>query len=92
MGKQCVPMDFKTFFFGLSVAERDEFAERVHSSRGTLTQVAYRNKPIELGFADVICAQSLGKVTLSELPLTENAKRQRLLREVKAPKRAKAAA
>ena len=77
-------MDFKIFFFGLSVAERDEFADRVHSSRGTLTQVAYRNKQIELGFADVICAQSDGAVDLDGLPLTENAQRQRLLREPKA--------
>lgn len=81
-------MDFKSFFFSLSVAERDQFAARVHSSRGTLTQVAYRNKPIELGFADVICAQSGGKVNLDGLPLTENARRQRLLREPKTKRQA----
>ena len=77
-------MDFKTYFFGLSVPERDSFADRVHSSRGTLTQIAYGNKAVELGFADVICAQSGGRVALDDLPLTENAQRQRLLREPKA--------
>lgn len=79
-------MDFKAFFFDLTIAERDAFAERAHSSRGMLTQIAYRNKPIELGFADVLCALSDGKVKLDELLLTENAERQRAIREGRAPK------
>jgi hypothetical protein len=78
-------MDFKTYFFGLPVAERDSFAQRAHTSRGLLNQVAYRNKSIELGFADVICALSEGKVPLDELPLTENAQRQRSIRDGTAP-------
>lgn len=77
-------MDFKTFFFGLPVAERDAFAAKAHSSRGLLNQVAYRNKSIELGFADVICALSGEQVTLDDLPLTENAQRQRAIREAAA--------
>jgi hypothetical protein len=76
-------MDFKTFFFGLSVAERDLFAGRAHTSRGLLTQVAYKNKRIELGFADVLIALSGGQVTLDELPLTDNATRQRGIRDVR---------
>ena len=78
-------MDFKTYFFGLLVADRESFAQRANTSRGLLNQVAYRNKSIELGFADVICALSEGQVTLDELPLTENAQRQRAIREGAAP-------
>lgn len=73
-------MDFKTFFFGLPVAEREAFAQRANTSCGMLTQVAYSNKQIELGFADAICAVSGGGVGLDDLPLTENAKRQRVIR------------
>ena len=74
-------MDFKTYFFGLPVAEREAFAAKAHTSRGFLNQVAYRNKPIELGFADAICALSGGQVGLDDLLLTENAQRQRAIRE-----------
>jgi hypothetical protein len=73
-------MDFKTYFFGLSVQEREVFAGRVGSTRGTLTQVAYGNKEVDLGFADVICAQSRGEVSLDDLPLTDRARMQRKLR------------
>lgn len=73
-------MDFKTYFFGLSVPERAAFAERAGTSRGYLNQVAYGNKLIELGFADVLCALSNHAVDLDAMPLTENAQRQRVIR------------
>jgi hypothetical protein len=78
-------MDFKAFFFGLPVAEREAFAQRAHTSRGLLNQVAYRNKQIELGFADVLVTLAGGAVTLDDLPLTENAQRQRLIRDGRSP-------
>jgi hypothetical protein len=74
-------MDFKTFFFAMPIADRDAFAERANTSRGLLTQVAYRNKQIELGLADVIVALTHGEVPLVGLPLTENALRQHSIRQ-----------
>ena len=74
-------MDFKLFFFGLPVADRDVFAVRAGTSRGLLTQVAYRNKQVELGLADVIVTLAGGDVSLDDLPLTENATRQRAIRK-----------
>lgn len=76
-------MDFKAFFLDLSVAERDELAEHAGSTRGTLTQVAYGHKRVELGFADVLVKLGRGKLTLDDVPLTDNAARQRLIREGK---------
>lgn len=73
-------MDFKPFFFGMQPAERETFAALAGTSVGMLTQVAYGNKSIELGFADVICALSKGSVQLADLPLTENAQRQNAIR------------
>jgi len=77
-------MEFKSFFFGLALPEREAFAVKVGSSKGMLTQIAYGNKRVELGFADVICAQSGGLVGLDDLPLTERAVAQRELRKVPA--------
>jgi hypothetical protein len=74
-------MDFKSFFFGLSVTERDSFAARANTSRGLLTQVAYGNKQVELGLGDVLVALAGGAVSLDEIPLTDNAKRQRAIRQ-----------
>jgi hypothetical protein len=74
-------MDFKTFFFNKTVAERDEFAALAGTSRGLLTQVAYGNKRVELGFADVIVALSGGSVELDGIALTDNATRQRQIRQ-----------
>jgi len=72
---------FKDYFFGLPVNERESLAKQAGTSRGYLTQVAYGNKSIELGAADVLVALSGGAVTLDGLPLTTNATRQRLIRE-----------
>ena len=77
-------MDFKPYFFGLSVADREDFAKKVGSTRGMLTQVAYRNKSVELGFADVLVAATGRQVSLDDLPLTANAAQQRRAREGRA--------
>lgn len=74
-------MDFKTYFTSMPVAERDSFAQRAGTSRGYLNQVAYAGKQIELGMADVFVACSGGLLTLDELPLTDRAAAQRLIRE-----------
>lgn len=76
-------MTFKAFFFDLTVPEREDFADKAGSTRGLLTQVAYGNKRVELGFADVLVKLSRGKLTLDDVPLTENAARQRAIREGK---------
>lgn len=74
-------MDFKTFFTNLPVAERESFAQQAGTSRGYCNQVAYANKQIELGMADVFVALGGGHLTLDELPLTDRAAAQRLIRE-----------
>jgi hypothetical protein len=73
-------MDFKRFFMALAPDERSAFAVRANTSVGYLTQVAYGNKRLELGFADVLSSLSGGLVQLNELPLTENAARQHAIR------------
>lgn len=73
-------MSFQTFYLGLPVAERTAFAQRANTSRAVLQQVAYGMKKVELGFADVIVAVAGGGVTLDDLPLTENATKQRTIR------------
>ncbi len=82
-------MDFKAYFFSLPVPARVCFAERCNTTRGFLTQVAYKNKRIGLGLADVICAQSGGLVDLDGLPLTDQAavqRRQRIATRAKKPR------
>lgn len=74
-------MDFKTYYTSLPVAERESFALRAGTTRGACNQVAYANREIELGQADVFVALADGQLTLDELNLTERAKRQRLIRE-----------
>ncbi len=72
---------FYDYFFGMAVPDRDALAARAGTTRGVLTQVAYGHKQIELGFADALVAVCAGKVVLDWLPLTDNAKRQRSIRE-----------
>lgn len=69
-------MDFKTFFTGLSVVERTEFAKKVGTTTGYCHQIIYGDKRIELGLADVFVAASSGKLNHSDLPLTPRAKFQ----------------
>lgn len=74
-------MDFKTYFTGLPINERESFAQQAGTSRGYCNQVAYASKQIELGMADVFVAVSGGLLTLDDLPLTDRAAAQRLIRE-----------
>lgn len=74
-------MDFKTFYTAKPVAERESFALQAGTTRGYCNQVAYAGKQIELGMADVFVALSDGKLTLSDLNLTERAVAQRGIRE-----------
>ena len=69
-------MDFKNYYLKLSTTERDLFVEKASTSRGYCNQIAYANKQIELGMADVFVALSGGNLTLDELPLTDRAKQQ----------------
>jgi hypothetical protein len=73
-------MDFKTFYLDMSPISRDEFAEKASTSRGYCNQIAYAGKQIELGIADVFVTLSNCVLTLDELPLTERARKQLLIR------------
>ena len=70
-----------TWFFKLSKADRAAFAKRAYTTTRTLYQIAYDNKQLELGFADVIVALTRRKVKLDDLPLTKRASIQRAIRE-----------
>lgn len=72
-------MEFKTHYLALTVAQRDALAERAGTTRGTLNQVVYAGKQIELGLADCLVALC-PSVTLDDMPLTERAAQQRSIR------------
>jgi hypothetical protein len=76
-------MDFKTFYRGLTPAQRQTFAERVHTTPGYCHQLAY-GKKLELGLADAIVAVAPdfgGSVALEELNLTDRAAAQHEVRK-----------
>lgn len=79
MGKLAL-MDFKNFYFGMPPTERGEFAHAAKTSTGYLNQVAYGNKKLSLGMADVLVNLSKGILTLDELPLADRAMQQRITR------------
>jgi len=72
-------MTFKIRYLGLPVNERESVAQQAGTTRGMLNQVAYAGKEIELGLADCLVAL-LDGLTLDDLPLTERARKQRLVR------------
>ena len=78
-------MSFRTYFLGLDAAQRLAYANRSASTVGYLTQVAYGNKSVELGLADVLVAVSDGQLTLADLPLTDRALEQNGIRTGNAP-------
>lgn len=82
-------MDFHTYFAELSAEQRRALAMKANTSLGQLRHLAAGRKRIELGFADAIVALCENKVTLSDLPLTDNARHQRLTREGKGREAAK---
>lgn len=74
-------MTFRDFFMGMAPPERATYAESACTTVGTLLQVAYGNKRVELGFADALVAVAAGRLALDDLPLTERAAQQRAIRE-----------
>lgn len=75
-------MSFRNYFCDMDASARGRFAERAGSTVGYLLQVAYGNKRVELGFADVLVAVADGKLTLGDLPLTDRALEQDRRRRV----------
>lgn len=71
---------FRTHYLGLSVAQRHELAVAAGTTTGTLNQVVYAGKRIELGLADCLVALCSG-LTLDDMPLTDRAIQQRKVRE-----------
>jgi len=74
-------MGFKERWLGLPVSERESLAQQALTTRATLHQVAYVGKRVELGLADCLVALMPG-LTLDDIPLTDRAKRQALVRSV----------
>lgn len=72
-------MRFKTHYLNLPVNERESLALQAGTTRGTLNQVVYAGKEIELGLADCLVALCDG-LTLSDMPLTERARQQNSVR------------
>lgn len=72
-------MSFKEHWLSIPVAERDVVARQAMTTKGTLHQVAYTDKRIELGLADCLVALFPG-LTLEDLPLTERARQQAVVR------------
>jgi hypothetical protein len=77
---------FRDYYFGLSMDARAEYAERAGTTTAFLQRISY-GKPVELGLADVLVALSGGAVSHDDVPLTENAQRQRAIREGAPPPR-----
>lgn len=75
---------FKTHYLGLSVNERESLALQAGTTRGTLNQIIYGGKRIELGLADCLVALCAG-ICLDDLPLTDRAAQQRSVREGVSP-------
>lgn len=70
---------FKDYYLGLPVNERESLAQQAGTTRGTLNQIVYGGKRIELGLADCLVALCPG-LALGDLPLTERARQQQCVR------------
>lgn len=77
-------MSFKDHWLRLPVAERESVAQRAMTTRGTLNQVAYASKRVELGLADCLMALMPG-LALADIPLTDRAKQQAIVRATSLP-------
>lgn len=73
-------MDFKTFWHGKSAQDRERFATKAGTTVGYCHQIAMGNKRMELGMADAFVAVANGDLALDELPLTDRAKKQHVIR------------
>lgn len=62
-----VPMDLKTFYFGLSPEDREEFAIRCETTPGHMRNVAYGYKPASTELAVAIEKFSRRQVTRQEM-------------------------
>lgn len=71
---------FRTHYLALSVAQRQDLAAAAGTTTGTLNQVVYAGKRIELGLADCLVALCPG-LELGDMPLTDRALQQRKVRE-----------
>lgn len=74
------PMSFKTYFMGLSEAQRDDFAKAAGTSVGLCKKLIYGDGRVELGLADVMVKLGNGAFVHGDLPLTDRAKFQALAR------------
>ncbi|CAN7325149.1 hypothetical protein LJR084_001881 [Variovorax sp. LjRoot84] len=72
-------MTFKDHYLNLTVPEREALAVKAGTTRGTLNQVVYAGKQVELGLADCLVALCPG-LTLQDMPLTDRAMKQDLTR------------
>lgn len=75
-------MSFRTYFLGLPADDRASYADRAGSTVGYLMQIAYGNKLVDLGFADVLVAVSDGALSLEDIPLSERAVSQHGIRSM----------
>jgi hypothetical protein len=82
---------FKQHYLRLPVNERESLAQQAGTTRGTLNQVVYGGKHIELGLADCLVALCPG-LALGDLPLTDRARQQHTVRSVRDLTQAKAGA
>lgn len=73
--------NLKTFIQSMPAKEREQFAARAGTTVGTLNQMLYGGKRVELGFADALVAVACGSLKLDDLPLTDRAAQQRAIRE-----------
>lgn len=81
---------FKQHYLNLPVNERESLALQAGTTRGTLNQVVYGGKHIELGLADCLVALCPG-LTLDDMPLTDRARQQHVVRTAPDLAEAKAA-
>lgn len=82
-------MSFKTHFLSLGVPEREELAAKAGTTRGTLNQVAYAGKRLELGLG--MCLAKLCGLPIEAIPLTDRARQQHQMLIAK-PRKTKEAA
>jgi len=70
---------FRQHYLRLSVSDRETLADRAGTTRGTLNQIAYGGKHVELGLADCLVALCPG-LALDDIPLTDRARHQHSVR------------
>lgn len=74
-------MDFITYWKSLDAEAKRLFAEKAQTTVGYCNQLAYTERKIDLGLADVFVIASKGVLRHEELPLGDRAKAQHALRK-----------